>query len=539
MLPIRSFARRVARAPLPVMLATFALGAMLASPAAVAANLTVGLGTDVTSIDPHYHNLTPNNNVAAHLFGYLVERNEKSIPQPGLATEWKAIDPLTWEFKLRKGVKFHDGSDFTAADVVASIERVPKVPNSPSPFTAYTKQIQKMEVVDPYTIRFRTATPYPLMPSDMTQVAIISKAYATASTEDFNSGKAAIGTGPFKLARYAKSDRVDLARNDAWWGGKPAWEKVTLRILPQDAPRVAALLSGDVQIIENVPTADVGKLRGNKQLTMYKAISDRLIYLHLDSARDASPFVTDKAGAPLAKNPLRDPKVRKALSKMINRPAIVERVMETEAVMAGQLVPDFLFGATKNLAVEKFDVQGAKKLLAEAGYPEGFGLTIHTPNNRYVNDEQIAQAVAQMLSRGGVPTKVVAMPSATYFTQATDLKFSFMLLGWSTGTGEASSSLKALLMTFNRDKGFGTANRGRYTNTKVDALTEDALQTVDDIKREAYLQRATEIAINDTGIIPLHFQVNLWASRDGIVYQPRLDEQTLAHKMRPKGSNSM
>jgi peptide/nickel transport system substrate-binding protein len=310
---------------------------------------------------------------------------------------------------------------------------------------------------------------------------------------------------------------------------------VTLRILPQDAPRVAALLAGDVQVIENVPTADVGKLRGNKQLTLYRAISDRLIYLHLDSDRDASPMVTDKAGAPLAKNPLKDPRVRKALSKMINRPAIVERVMEGEAVMAGQLVPDFLFGATKNLAVEKYDIEGAKKLLAEAGYPDGFGLTVHTPNNRYVNDEQIAQAIAQMLSRGGVPTKVVAMPSATYFTQATDLKFSFMLLGWSTGTGEASSSLKALLMTYNRDKGFGTANRGRYSNTKVDALTEDALQTVDDVKREAYLQRATEIAINDTGIIPLHFQVNLWAARDGIVYAPRMDEQTLAHKMRPKG----
>jgi peptide/nickel transport system substrate-binding protein len=231
--------------------------------------------------------------------------------------------------------------------------------------------------------------------------------------------------------------------------------------------------------------------------------------------------------------------VRKALSKMINRPAIVERVMEGEAVMAGQLVPDFLFGATKNLAPEKHDIDGAKKLLAEAGYADGFGLTLHTPNNRYVNDEQIAQAVAQMLSRGGVPTKVVAMPSATYFTQATDLKFSFMLLGWSTGTGEASSSLKALLMTWNKEKGFGTANRGRYSNTKVDALTEDALQTVDDIKREAYLQRATEIAVNDTGIIPLHFQVNLWAARDGIVYQPRMDEQTLAHRMKPKGAGAL
>jgi peptide/nickel transport system substrate-binding protein len=523
---LRATARRILLLPI---LAIGAAGPLFA------ADLTIGLGTDVTSIDPHYHNLTPNNNVASHLFGFLVERNEKSQPVPGLATEWKVVDPLTWEFKLRKGVKFHDGSDFTAADVVASIERVPKVPNSPSPFTAYTKQIQKIEVVDPYTIRFRTATPYPLMPSDMTQVAIIGKAFANASTEDFNSGKAAIGTGPYKLARYTKSDRIELARNDAWWGGKTPWEKVTLRILPQDAPRVAALLSGDVQVIENVPTADVARLKGDRKLTLFRTTSDRLIYLHLDSNRDASPFVTDKAGNAMAKNPLKDARVRKALSKMINRPAIVDRVMESEAVMAGQLVPDFLFGATKNLQVEKFDVEGAKRLLAEAGYPDGFGLTIHTPNNRYVNDEQIAQAVAQMLSRGGVPTKVVAMPSATYFTQATDLKFSFMLLGWSTGTGEASSSLKALLMTYNRDKGFGTANRGRYSNAKLDALTEDALQTVDDVKREAYLQRATELGINDTGIIPLHFQVNIWAARDGITYPPRVDEQTQAHKMKPKG----
>jgi peptide/nickel transport system substrate-binding protein len=511
-----------------------AVAAFAAFPA-LAANLTIGLGTDVTSIDPHFHNLTPNNNVAQHLYGYLVGRNEKSQAEPGLATEWKTIDPLTWEFKLRRGVKFHDGSDFTAADVVASIERVPKVPKSPSPFTAFTRQIQKIDVIDPYTIRFRTATPYPLMPSDLQQVAIINKAHVGASTEDFNSGKAAIGTGPYKLVRYAKSDRLELARNDNWWGGKTPWEKVTLRILPQDAPRVAALLSGDVQVIENVPTADVAKLKTNKQLTIYRIVADRLIYLHLDSDRDASPFVTDKAGQPLQKNPLKDPRVRKAMSKLINRPAIVGKVMEGEAIMAGQLVPEFLFGSTKTLQVEKFDPEGAKKLLAEAGWPDGFGLTIHTPNNRYVNDEQVAQAVAQMLSRGGIPTKVVAMPSATYFTQATDLKFSLMLLGWGTGTGEASSSLKALLMTFNRERGFGTANRGRYSNTKVDALTEDALQTVDDVKREAYLQRATEIAINDTGVIPLHFQVNLWAARDGIVYQPRLDEQTLAHKMKPRG----
>ena len=498
-----------------------------------AANLTIALGTDVTATDPHYHNLTPNNNVASHIFGYLVERNEKSQPIPGLATEWRTIDPTTWEFKLRKGVKFHDGSDFTAADVVASIERVPKVPNSPSPFTAYTKQIQKIDVIDPYTIRFKTAQPYPLMPSDMTQVAIINKAYANASTDDFNSGKAAIGTGPYKLVKFTKGDRIELARNDAYWGGKTPWDKVTLRIITQDAARVAALLAGDVQVIENVPTADVAKLKGDKKLAIYRQTSDRLMYVHIDSDRAVTPTVTTKDGKPLDRNPLKDARVRKALSMMINRPAIVERVMEGEAIPAGQLVPDFLFGATKNLKVEPYNPEGAKKLLAEAGYPDGFEITLYATNNRYVNDAKIAQAIAQMWTRAGVPTKVVAMPSATFFPQATDLKFSVMLVGWSTGTGESSSSLKALLMTFNKDKGFGTANRGRYSNTKVDALTEDAMMTVDDVKREAYLQRAAELAINDTGLIPLHFQISLWAARDGITYAPRVDEQTLAWKFLP------
>ena len=511
-----------------------ALAAALLALPTMAANLAIGLGTDVTATDPHYHNLTPNNNVASHLYGYLVARDAKSQPVPSLATEWKAIDPTTWEFKLRKGVKFHDGSDFTAADVVASIERVPKVPNSPSPFTAYTKQIQRIEVVDPYTIRFKTAQPYPLMPSDMSQIAIINKQFANASTDDFNTGKAAIGTGPYKLAKFTKGDRIELVRNDAWWEGKSPWDKVTLRILTQDASRVAALLSGDVQVIENVPTADVAKLKGDKKLAIYRGISDRLMYVHLDSDRSVTPTVTAKDGKPLDRNPLKDPRVRKALSKMINRPAIIERVMEGEAIPAGQLVPDFLFGATKNLKVEPFDPEGAKKLLAEAGYPDGFEVTIHATNNRYVNDAKIAQAIAQMWTRGGIATKVVAMPSATFFPQATDLKFSVLLVGWSTGTGESSSSLKALLMTFNKDKGYGTANRGRYSNTKVDALTEDAMQTVDDVKREAYLQRAAELAIGDTGLIPLHFQVSLWATRDGITYTPRVDEQTLAWKFVPK-----
>ncbi|MEO8740163.1 MAG: ABC transporter substrate-binding protein [Casimicrobiaceae bacterium] len=518
--------------PLIAMLVT-ALAAAVVPSSANATDLTIGIGADVTAIDPHFHNVTPNNNVAAHIFDYLVLRDERQKPIPGLAESWKTIDPLTWEFKLRKGVKFHDGSDFTAADVVASIERVPVVPNSPSAFTAYTKQIKEMVVVDPYTIRFKTSTPYPLMPSDMTQVAIISKQAAKASTEDFNSGKAAIGTGPYKVMRYAKGDRIELARYEGYWGGKTPWEKVTLRLLPNDASRVAALLSGDVQAIEYVPTADVAKIKSDRKLNVYTVIADRLIYLHMDSDREVSPFVTDRDGKLLPRNPLKDARVRKAISKAINRPAIVEKVMEGQAVASGQLLAEGMFGYTRNLKIEAYDPEGAKKLLAEAGYPNGFGITIHAPNNRYVNDAKIAQAVAQMLTRVGIVTKVEAMPSAPFFAQATDLKFSLMLLGWSSGTGEASSPLKALLATYNKDKGFGTANRGRYSNPRVDALLEEGLYTVDDLKREAILQRATEIAINDTGIVPLHSQVNVWATRDGITYVPRTDENTLAHKFKP------
>jgi peptide/nickel transport system substrate-binding protein len=522
------------RASISTMLLPWFFATVVNAIPAQGTDLAVGLGADVTAIDPHYHNLTPNSNVAAHIFDYLVLRDERQRMIPGLAESWRTVDPLTWEFKLRRGVKFHDGSPFTADDVVASIERVPTVPNSPSPFTVYTKQIKEMIVVDPYTIRFRTATPYPLMPSDLTQVAIISKGAEKATTEDFNSGRAANGTGPYKLVRYAKGDRIELARNENYWGGKTPWEKVTLRLLPADAPRVAALLAGDVQAIENVPTTDVARLKQEKGLTLSRTVADRLIYLHMDSERDVSPFLTDRDGKPLNRNPLRDSRVRKAISKAINRQALANNVMEGQAVPTGQLLPEGFFGYTNNLKVEPFDPEGAKKLLAEAGYPNGFGLTIHSPNNRYVNDAKVAQAVAQMLTRVGIVTRVEAMPSATFFPQGTQFKFSFLLVGWQSGTGEASSPLKALIATVDKEKGFGTANRGHYSNPKVDLMLEDALVTVDDTKREALLQRATELAINDTAIVPLYHQVSVWAMRDGISYVPRTDENTLAHKFKPQ-----
>ncbi len=498
-----------------------------------AADISIALGADVTSIDPHYHNLTPNNNIAEHVFETLVTKDARSKLKPALAESWRAVDDLTWEFKLRRGVKFHDGSDFTVQDVVFTLDRVPNVPNSPSSFVTYSKQIIEKIVVDPYTIHFKTATPYPLMATDMSTIFIVSaRAAKGAATEDFNSGKATIGTGPFKFVRYAKGDRIELARNDAYWGAKAAWDKVTLRIITADPTRVAALLAGDVRAIENVPTADIARIAKSSDLTLYRTVSHRLMYLHLDSDRERSPFVTDKAGKPLEKNPLKDLRVRRAISKAINRQALVERVMEGAAVSTGQLMPEGLFGYSSALKPEPYDVEGAKKLLAEAGYPDGFGLTLHAPNNRYVNDEQIAQAIAQLLARVGIATRVDAMPSSVFFSRGSKLEFSLMLVGWGSDTAEASSPLKALLATFNTQKGMGTANRGRYSNAKMDDLLTQALATVDDAKRERLLQQATEIAVGDLGIIPLYHQHNLWATRKGITYAPRTDERTLAYEFK-------
>jgi peptide/nickel transport system substrate-binding protein len=534
---LRHHLRRLFRLAL-LALAPVALQVPMVAPAAAAdartSDISIGLSADVTSIDPHYHNLTPNNNVAEHIFDTLITKNPKSQLKPALAESWRAVDELTWEFKLRKGVKFHDGSDFTAQDVAFSIERTGLVPNSPSPFTIYTKQITEKIIVDPLTIRLKTATPYPLMPNDMSTVFIVSsRAAKGASTEDFNTGKATIGTGPFKFVRFAKGDRIELVQFDGYWGPKPPWDKVTFRLIPSDPSRVAALLAGDVRAIENVPTADLARLSKSSDVVVSRTVSHRLIYMHLDTNRDKSPFVTDKAGKPLEKNPLKDLRVRRALSKAINRQALVERVMDGAAVPTGQLMADGMFGYTAGMKPERYDPDGAKKLLAEAGYPDGFGLTIHGPNDRYVNDDQICQAIAQMLARIGIAARVETLPSSVYFTRASKLDFSFMLVGWASDTAEVSSPLKSLLATFDVKKGMGGANRGRYSNPKMDLLLEQGLATVDDGKREKILIQAMEVAVNDLGIIPLHHQVNLWSARRGTVYTARTDERTLAHEFRP------
>jgi peptide/nickel transport system substrate-binding protein len=497
---------------------------------AAAADLSIGLATEVTTLDPHFHNVGPSVNTSMHIYDALINNDrDKGRLKPGLAESWKAIDDLTWEFKLRRGVKFHDGSDFTAEDVVYSFDRPASIVNSPGTFTLYTKFITEKIIVDKYTVRFKTATPYALMPIDVSTIYIVSKKTSSGmSTDDFNSGKAVNGTGPYKFARWQRGDRIELVRNEQYWGGKAPWEKVTMRMLTTSSARVAALLAGDVNVIEGVPPADYAQLKANKDIRLFGTISNRLVFLETDVARDTTPYITDKNGKPLASNPLKDVRVRRAMSMAINRQAIVERVMEGNAFAAGQLVPDGFYAMSPNLKVQKFDPVAAKKLLAEAGYPDGFNLTMHGPNGRYVNDEKVLQTIAQMFSRIGIQTKIETSPVAVYFPRLAKLDASVMMYGWGGGTGHVSSYLKSLLSTHNVEKGTGSSNYGRYSNPKVDALTEQAYMTVDVAKQEKLFQQAAEIAINDVGLIPLHHQMNIWAARKGFSYYPRTDERTLA-----------
>jgi peptide/nickel transport system substrate-binding protein len=495
-----------------------------------AAELRIGLSADVTTMDPHFVPAQPNITAQKHVFDALVQLDEKGRTIPGLAS-WRAVDPLTWEFTLRKGVKFHDGSELTTEDVAYSLER-PYTITGPGGFVTYVRRIVAKEIVDRHTIRLKTAAPYGALAQDLSDFLIVSKrAAAGATSHDFDTGKAAIGTGPYRLVRFARGDRIALARHDAYWGGRAAWDKVTLRIMPTDPVRTASLLSGDLDAIEHVPPADLARLRRNPAFRVEQAVSWRTILLHLDQYRDRPPGVASKTGQPLARNPFRDIRVRRALSKAINRQAIAERVMEGLAVPAANIVSPSGFGHDPAVKPDAYDPAGARQLLAEAGYPDGFAVTLAAPNNRYINDEQVAQAVAQMFARIGIATRVEAMPLSAHFPKGQNGEFGMALLGW--GSLAADLALRTLAATPDPGKGYGAWNWSGYANPRLDSLIEEALGTVDDAKREALARAASALAAREVALIPLHYQIVTWAMKKSIGYAARTDEYTLAHHFHP------
>jgi peptide/nickel transport system substrate-binding protein len=388
--------------------------------------------------------------------------------------------------------------------------------------------IASLAVTDPRTLRIKTRGPDPSLPLNGMTAYIVSP--REASTADFNAGRAAVGSGPFKFVSWQPGDALQLARNDAFWGERPDFANVTIRPMSGDAARVAALLSGDVDLIDRVSQSDLPRLRANPAFAVTTSPSSRVIYIALDQAGETTPFVTGKDGKPLPKNPLRDARVRRALSMAINRTAIVDRVLQGGGQATGQLAVPGQLGYDPTLKPPAFDLAAAKALLAEAGYPDGFRITLHSPNNRYVEDAKTAQAVAQFWSRIGLDARVEVMPANVFFTRSGKREFSAFLIGFGHSTGDAWLGLSQVLQSYDGN-GTGGLNRGRYSDPAFDRVMEEARGVFDKGRREALLRQAQRIAFEqDAGILPLHVPDNVWAHRADISYEGGIDEGTLAQR---------
>ena len=524
--------------PVPIRrIAALLVAALLPLCTAGAQTLTMGVGSPVSSLDPHYHQLRSNNEVASMLFDALVLTDAQARLQPGLAESWRTVGEDVWEFRLRPSVRFHNGSAFEADDVAYTLQRIPQVTGPGASFSTLVRPVRAVEVVDPLTVRLRTDGPYPLLPVYFSQVAMLDRqTHEGAITEDFSNGRLAIGTGAFRLAAHRPGDRLVFERNDAYWGASPPWARVEYRMITNDTARSAALLSGDVDFIDQIATSDIARLRADPRLRVVETTSLRSMYLTLDSTRGVDiPGIAGPDGQPPERNPLADPRVRRALSLAIDRAALVGRVMEGAALPTGQFLPPGIATYVPDLPTPAANPEAARQLLGEAGYPRGFRITLAGSNDRYMNDARVVQAIGQMWSRIGIRTTVEATPYASFINRATRREVPAALLSWGNSTGEASVLLNSVLGTVDRARGRGAANRVNYSNPALDVALTAAEREMEDGRREALLQEATRLAVGDTALIPLYIQNAIWAMRADLTYEPRVDERNAPSTIRLTG----
>jgi peptide/nickel transport system substrate-binding protein len=496
-----------------------------------AVDLTIGRATEHNSLDPLFSDLGNDVSTAENMFESMIRFDANRQIVPNLAVSWNQVDPLTWDIKLRENVKFHDGTPFTAEDVAFSLRRARNVPNSPGPLTIFVRNVRSTEVLDPHTIRVGTDVPAPLLMEMIGRVFIIPARFGTQlTTDDFAAGRTMVGTGAYRFRSSAPGDRVVMTANADYWGHEPGFGTVTLKFLSNAAARSAALLSGSVDVIEQVPPSDVGVFQNRQDMTVCSTTSTRIIYMAMDQGRDDSPYVTDKDGKPLTVNPLKDRRVRLALSRMINRAAITERVLAGAGEPSGQIVPQGMGGHDPALQPMALDLAEAKQLLTEAGYPNGFGLTIHGSNNRFPNDSQLAQAIGQMFTRGGLRVNgVEVLPYNVYAPGATQRKYSLFIFSYGSAGSGSLTGLSGVLATYGQTVGSGALNRARYSNKAFDEVLMRASSEFDEARRNRLLADATRIAMEDGGILPLYWQKLFWAARKGYVVRPDRGEVTSTH----------
>ncbi len=504
---------------------------------AVAQTLTIGVRGGPDSIDPHFTATGPHAEALKHVFDTLVWSGDGLELEPRLAESWKAINDTTWEFKLRRGVKFHDGSDFTAQDVKFSIERIPMV-SGPNPTTIYVRRVKETKVIDPFTLHVITDGAAPTLPNDFIRLFIVSSKAAAGLTKEsaneaFNSGKAAVGTGPYKYVSWQPKGDLVLARNDSFWGPKEPWARHVRKEILNDAARVAQLKAGQLDLITRVPDSDVAALKRDPKLTVQVIDTVYVFNVELDM-RDKALNVAAKDGSALDKNPFLDLRVREAIDLAIDRKALAEVAMEGLGKPANQMVTPSIFGFNKALGERKYDPAAARKLLAEAGYPNGFKLQFSFTQDRLPGDRQVGTSIAQMLAAIGIDAQANAQPAAVFFPARTRGEYSMSMSGWGTLTGEAHYTLSSLAHSNDKDKKMGAFNVLGYKNPVMDKLLQDAAVEMDVAKRRKFLEDANALVEKDRQRLPIVAVGSAWAmQKDKVTIKPRVDEDTLAMNIKP------
>ncbi|NNG05570.1 MAG: ABC transporter substrate-binding protein [Inquilinus sp.] len=509
--------------------AAAAVLAVAAHPAS-AETLRFAFQGDVGTLDPHGLNETFTLGFQGNIYEGLTRRGSDLAIEPALAERWEIVEPTRWRFHLRQGVTFHNGNPFTADDVVFSAERTLK---DGSNLVTRLSGVAEVVKVDDHTVDFVTKVPNPILISDWDTWYIMDKEWAEAndtaeptSASDTSSenyaNRHANGTGPFMVTVREPDVRTVAVPNPNWWDeATHDLTEIVFQPIASDPTRVAALLSGEMDLVYPVPLQDVQRVDGNPGTTALTGPELRTIFLGMDQSRDELLY-SSVAGT----NPFKDRRVRQAFYQAIDTDAISRVVMRGQSTPAASMVAPGIIGFPEGLARHPFDAEAAKALLAAAGYADGFEVTLDCPNDRYVNDEAICQAVVGMLGRVGIKVDLLAQSKVQYFAKVLDTggyDTSFYLLGWTPGSFDSWNALHNLVGTRNTDSGRGTFNLGGYTSPAIDALADRILVETDLEKRDALIDEAWQTLHEDVGYIPVHQQALSWGVRDGVELAQRAD----------------
>ncbi|NKB59318.1 MAG: ABC transporter substrate-binding protein [Alphaproteobacteria bacterium] len=470
---------------------------------------------DALTSDPMAANEAPTNSASRKVYDALIYPDKDLKFKPWLATSWKLLDPVTWEFNLRKNVRFHDGTPFTAADVKFSFERAL---SKTSDFKRNISSVEAVKIIDDHKVHIITRGPNPILPNQLTSVFIMSKKWSEkhgvttpqdrAGKEETYAVRHAMGTGPFKLTLREPDVRTVMVKNTDWWGLKEfphEVDEIVYTPIANQATRVAALLSGEIDFLLDPPLQDLNRIKNTPGMKIKQVAQVRTIFLGMNQGKDELISVKGK-------NPLKDKRVRQAFYQAINIEAIKKKVMRGYAVPAGLITPPAVHGYTEELNKRRpYDPALSKKLLAEAGYPNGFSIQLDCPNNRYINDEAICQAVVGMLGKIGVKVALSAIPKTIHFPKIKNRETDFYMLGW--GVSTLDSHFVFGFLTKSADKGW---NGTGFKNQKIDDIINKIEVETDFKKRDAMIQQVWQHMRDNVNYLPLHHQVIVWAMRDKI-----------------------